>query len=96
MKRINTYNLIMKGLRKASGETQSYRDAASYDEIFYDRETGEVWTRFQHSLGFNSWTEYHNPAVVKICNTRRHMTMQAISDAIHNTLQEMAMMAADM
>lgn len=90
MKSINTYGLTMKGLRKASGDTQSYRDAASYDEIFYNRESGEIWTRFQHSLGFNSWTQYHDPAIVKICNAQHHMTMQAIADAIHDSLQAMA------
>ena len=79
---INTHGIKIKGLRKASGETRSYIDAGSYDEIFYDRSTGEVWTRYQYSLGQNSWTQYHDINVIKICNTSRHMTMQEIADAI--------------
>ena len=83
MKRINTYGIIIKGLRKASGETQNYTDDTRYEEIFYNRETGEVWTKFQCSIGQNSWTQYHDPAIIKICNTSRKMTMQQIADRIH-------------
>lgn len=83
---INTHGLTIKGLRKASGETQRYNDASSYDEIFYDRSTGEVWTRYQYSLGQNSWTEYHDADVIKVCNAVRHMTMQEIADAINDAL----------
>lgn len=82
MKRINTYGIIIKGLRKASGETQNYTDDTRYEEIFYNRETGEVWTKFQCSIGQNNWTQYHDPAIIKICNTSRHMTMQQIADRI--------------
>lgn len=82
MKSINTYGIIIKGLRKASGETQNYTDDTRYEEIFYNRETGEVWTKFQCSIGQNSWTQYHDPAIIKICNTSRHMTMQQIADRI--------------
>lgn len=83
MKRINTYGMNIKGLRKASGETQNYTDDTRYEEIFYNRETGEVWTKFQYSIGQCSWTQYQDPAIIKICNTSRHMTMQQIADRIH-------------
>jgi hypothetical protein len=87
MKSINTYGLKIKGLRNACGNTVNW-DARSggYTEIFYDRSNGEVWTVDQISLGFNSWTEYHDPDVIKVCNTSRHMTMQEIADAIYNTI----------
>lgn len=85
---INTHGLMIKGLRKASGETRCYSDAASYDEIFYDRSTGEVWTRYQCSLGQNSWTSYNDTNIVKICNTDHHMTMQQIADAIADTIKD--------
>lgn len=47
-----------------------------------------VWTVFQCSLGHNSWTEYHDENIVKICNTDEHMTMQEIADCIYNHIKE--------
>ncbi len=89
MAKVNNHGLNIKGLKKASGCTENfglYSDR--YVEIFYDRSTGEVWGNFQCSLGQNSWTEYHDSDVVKICNTSRHMTMQEIADEINSVLQE--------
>ena len=81
--KINTYGLKMVGLRKASGETKNYGPcSAEYHEIFYNREDGEVWTVYQYSLGRNDYTVYHDPAIVAICTTGQHMTMQEIADAI--------------
>lgn len=89
MAKINTYGITIKGLKKASGETCNYGAySAQYDEIFYDRTTGEVWTKYQVSLGQNSWTEYHDKDIMWICNTQRHMTMQEIADAIRDKLRE--------
>lgn len=87
MKAINTHGLKIKGLRKASGSTQNYGYySGHYDEVFYNRKTGEVWTVYQYSLGQNSWTKYHDPNVIKICNASQHMTMQQIADAIHEAM----------
>ena len=86
MKKTNTHGLKMKGLKKASGSTVNYTDAAWYNEIFYDVETGDVWTVFQCSLGCNFETVYHDKNIVKICNTGKHMTMQAIADRIHEKM----------
>lgn len=89
MSKVNTYGLTINGLKKTSGYTEDYGYySGRYVEIFYDRSTGEVWGNFQYSLGQNSWTEYHDPDVVKICNTSRHMTMQEIADEINRVLQE--------
>ena len=89
MAKVNTYGLPIKGLKTASGYTEDYGSCSGrYVEIFYDRGTGEVWGNFQCSLGQNSWTEYHDPTVVKICNTSRHMTMQEIADEIHRVITE--------
>lgn len=83
MMKVNTHGLTIKGLKKASGETEDYGAfSPTYNEIFYDRETGEVWTKYQSSLGMNTWTEYHDENIIKIGNTQRHMTMQEIADAI--------------
>lgn len=87
MKSVNTYGIKVKGIRKASGNTVNWAPrSGGYTEIFYDRGNGEVWTVDQISLGQNSWTDYHDPAVIKICNTSRHMTMQEIADSIMERL----------
>lgn len=83
MSKINTHGLKMTGLKAASGNTRDYGYySPSYDEIFYDRSTGKVWTVYQYSLGHNSWTVYHDASVLKICDASNHMTMQQIADAI--------------
>lgn len=91
MAKIDTHGLTIKGLRKASGETSDYGAySAMYSEIFYDRATGEVWTVLQCNLGQNSWTEYHEPNVIKVGDTQHHMTMQALADAICEAVNEKA------
>lgn len=86
--KVNTYGIKMRGLKKASGCTDNYGPySGSYVELFYDKSNGDVWGVFQHSLGQNSWTVYHSPDIVKVCNTYNHMTMQQIADSIRGTLQ---------
>ena len=86
---INTYGIKMKGLKKASGCTENYGPySGSYVELFYDKNSGDIWGTFQHSLGQNSWTVYPDPDIIKICNTSSHMTMQQIADCIRDRLQE--------
>lgn len=89
MAKVDTHGLKIKGLRKASGETCNYGECSGmYDEIFYDRATGEVWTVFQCSLGQQWWTRYHDENVLKVGNTQRHMTMQEIADAVYEAVAE--------
>lgn len=57
----------IKGLQEAWAEIKSCpkrRDC--YYEVFFNRQTGEVFTNFQVSLGANSWVEYKNKNVVKV------------------------------
>jgi len=97
MKQIDTHGLKIVGLEEASKNTENYgRGSAKYDEIFYDMETGEVWTRFQCSLGNNSWTVYHDPAVIKVGETSRHLSMQRIADLIYDAVYDEKMAAAEM
>lgn len=86
--KINKHGLKIVGLKKASGNTVNYNDDSAYDEVFYDRRTGEVWTVYQYSLGWNSWTVYHDSDIIKVCNTARHLTMQEIADRIFVAVQE--------
>lgn len=89
MKKINLHGLKITGLKQASGNTGNWAPrSGGYTEVFYDRQTGEVWTRDQVSLGQNTWTVYDDPAVIKVCNTSRHLTMQQIADAIYGAICE--------
>lgn len=91
MEKINMHGLEMVGLKKTSGETEDYGAySPNYNEIFYNLETGEVWAKFATSLGQNSWTEYDDKAIIKICNTSRHMTMQEIADAIAESVEQIS------
>lgn len=84
---INKYGIKMNGLKKASGYTENYGPySGSYVELFYDKSNGDVWGVFHHSMGQNSWTEYHDPDVLKVCTTSRHMTMQEIADCIRDRI----------
>jgi hypothetical protein len=76
--KVNKYGMNMNGLKKASGETCNCN--RGYVQISYDRADGEVMAVYQ--LSDNDWTEYHSESIVTVANTRRHMTMQEIADAI--------------
>lgn len=80
--KINTYGLKMLGLKKASGATCSW---SGHTQISYDTSTGEVLT--SDHIG-NNWTEYHDPAVLYVCHTSRHLTMQELADLIHQRVWE--------
>lgn len=91
MAKLNKHGLKIIGLKKASGETEDYADfSGKYTEIFYDVLSGRVWTRFQFSYGMNSWTEYHDSYVIKVCNTSKHMKMQEIADKLLMRMVEYA------
>lgn len=77
---LNTYNLKMVGIKKASSETVDWTTrSGGHTEVFYNMETGEVWTVDQ--IG-NSWTQYRNSAIIKVADTTKHMTMQEIATHI--------------
>lgn len=91
MRKLNTYGLEMKGIRKASGETKILGGyySGGYIELFYNPSSGEVWTAYQYSLGQNSWTVPHDGSI-KICNLSDSTTMQQIADLIHKEMQRRA------
>ena len=85
---VNTHNLKMVNLDKASEETCNWKlRSGGYTEIFYNMETGEVWTVDQVDIGHNSYTVYHDPEIIKIGETERKMTEQQIADAIFRTIE---------
>jgi hypothetical protein len=86
--KIDKHGLKITGLKKCSGNTSDNGYySASYSEIFYDRDTGATWAKYQYDLGHNSETVYHGN-VIKICNTSDHLTMQQIADMIRDKLDE--------
>lgn len=91
MAKVNTYGINIKGLKKASGATMNYGAySGKYDELFFDKASGKVWTVFQCSLGQNSWTEYHDSNVIKLGNITEHLTMQQIADMIREAVSNVA------
>ena len=55
------------GVKAAVGEMASCnRYDGTYLEVHYDLEEDRVYTHFHCSLGMNSWTEYHDPAVIPV------------------------------
>lgn len=86
----NTYGMKMAGLRKAAGETKGLCGYYSgcYVQISYDQDTGEILTDYHYSLGQNSWSEYHDPAVITVCNASKPMTMQQIADEIFTAVEQ--------
>ena len=81
---LNTHNIKMHGLKRASGETINYGNTGWHTQISYDMETGDVYTDLL--LG-ESWSEYP-PEVITVCHTTRHMTMQEIADAIARAMAQ--------
>lgn len=88
MKKVNKHGLTMRGLKAASGETKDCGYySGHYVQISYDIVTGDIMTDYHYSLGQNSWTRYHNPAIITVATTADHMTMQDIADAIARVLE---------
>ena len=81
---LNTHGIKMIGIRKAAGETKSLRGyySGEYVELFYDRADGSVLTDYQVSLGQNTWKQYRDASIVKVCNISEPCTMQQIADMI--------------
>lgn len=89
MAKINTYGYKMHGLKAASGETKNYGYySGHYVQISYDTDTGDILTDYHYSLGQNSWTRYHDPAIITVATTAHHMTMQEIADAIVDAIAD--------
>ncbi len=91
MEKVNKHGLKMRGLKAASGKTRNYGYySGHYVQISYDTDTGDVLADYHYSLGQNSWTRYHDPAIITIATTADHMTMQQIADAITRAVEWIA------
>lgn len=86
---LNKHGLLIEGIKQASSNTINWAKSSNgYTEIFYDKVTGDVWTVDQVSSEHNTWEEYHDNDVIKICETEKHLTMQEIADMIYKVMSE--------
>ena len=75
------------GIKKAVGEMPRYnRHDWTYLEVHYDLDEDEAYTHFHCSLGFNSWTEYHDPAVIRVGNYASCVTMAQLKADIKRAI----------
>lgn len=93
MANVNKHGLTIKGLRKASGETGAC-PGTSYVSIYYSRADGTVLVKYHYTN--NEYTVYHDANIILVCNTRVHMTMQAIADNVAFAVKREAEMAAEL
>ena len=98
MATINKHGHKMVGLKTVSGETKWLGGyySGEYLELFYALSTGRAWTKYQYSLGQNSWTEYNDSSIVRIGNISEPATMQEIADIINMRLADLCSQAAAM
>ena len=90
MGKVDTHGLKMIGLRSACSDTKGLTGYYSgrYVQISYDLRSGEILTNYHVSLGQNSWTKYHDPSVIRVCNVSEPATMQQIADMIYSAVQQ--------
>jgi hypothetical protein len=82
--KINAHGYKLVNLRKVSGETVN--NPLGYSQISYDTKTGELFENWHHGNPLTSWTQYHDPDVITVANTSKHMTMQQIADAVRDAM----------
>ena len=77
----------LRGVKKASGESKGLNPRYyQYLQLNYDRRAKKVFTDYHVSLGYNSWTEYDNDAVLVIGNIVRPMTMAEITKMVDEAI----------
>lgn len=85
MKKINTHGLKIINLRKVSSETVN--NPIGYSQISYDKATGELFEVWHKGTPLTNWSEYHDPNIIHVCYTCKHMTMQQLADAVAQAVQ---------
>lgn len=84
--KINKHGIKMTNLRAISGATVN--NPNGYSQISYDLSTGELLEAWHVGDYLTSWTQYRELSVIHVCNTRRHMTMQQLADAVRDAVAE--------
>lgn len=81
---INKHGHKILNLKAVSGYTVD--NPNGYTQISYDKSTGELFANWHSGSSACSWSEYHDPNVITVAKTYKHMTMQQIADAVHAAL----------
>lgn len=80
-------NIDLASLKTAAADTAGAYPRGCRTDIFFDRETGEVWGRFIDNPEW--WVSYRNyPEIIQVGSTRRKLTKKAIEAMIRETLAE--------
>lgn len=88
MSTINKHHLLMTGLKAACAATKGLTYYGSrYVEIFYNRDTGAVWTA---TMTRGSWTVPACNRDIKIVDAHSYWTMQELADRIAYRVREVA------
>lgn len=72
------YKII--GVREAAARTHNHWGNSWHYQVFYDTESGEVWT--SEIYGLNNWLKPHSESVYSVLDTQRHVTMNEIKEAV--------------
>lgn len=86
---INTHgrNIKQETLANASNATKGLGSrTGEYAEIFYDKSTGDVWSKYHWDR--EEWTVCHDDDVTKVGIAVRYKTQQQIADMIARALTE--------
>ena len=85
MKKVNMHGLKINGLKKAAKDSANgSRYYNLHMQINYDSDTGEVWASGPMTEG--DYITFDDPAIFPVRETRVHMTMQEIADAIYEAV----------
>lgn len=80
-------NINLEDLAKASEYTKGPGSrTGEYEEIFYDKTTGEVWGAYHWDR--EEWTVYHDADVIKVGITTRYKSQQQIADMIADAMAD--------
>lgn len=75
----------IKGLKKIAGESKKLKRGC-YLQVNYDTKSRQVWADYIADFTHNSWVQYADPNVIRICNVVRPITMEELEDVILSTL----------
>lgn len=83
---INTYglNIDLDSFAKASADSVDCIHPGHYNQLVYDRRTGNVWTRYICSDGH--WVVDRDPDVITVCSFVQHRSEQWLVDQIRDAL----------
>ena len=84
MKKVDTHGLTINNLSAVSAAT--INNPRGYSQIVYDTETGDLLESWHVGHPSESWTSFNSASVIHVINTSRHMSMQALADAVAATV----------